>query len=339
MINDIKNNRTQSVSNKNDFDNLKHEIGSQIGNLEQKVNKMVNDIKTKLREFETSINSNIDNKITGNKEEIEKTVATCTANASEALKATFSETLLGEEKQNEDIVKEVGVTGMMKYIIVKQRQEQIQEELEREERQKNIIIYKAVEQEGTPFEERKKHDKQLVENILREIERPEIEVKTVVRLGRFDSNKHSEGKCRPLKVVLYNKECRDSIMRNRFKLNLSKEAEMKNIRIAYDLSPEEWNAVNEKIEEAKTKSAEQDHYFWKVRGPPWALRLVRDRKKTTQSQSNPTQPPETVQLPNTTEQPNTTLNQTEKRWITPKHTNIQINISKTWRFGILTPTP
>ena len=28
MINDIKNNRTQSVSNKNDFDNLKHEIGS-----------------------------------------------------------------------------------------------------------------------------------------------------------------------------------------------------------------------------------------------------------------------------------------------------------------------
>ena len=82
---------------------------------------MVNDIKTKLQEFETSINSNIDNKITGNKEEIEKTVATCTANASEALKATFSETLLGEEKQNEDIVKEVGVTGMMKDIIVKQR--------------------------------------------------------------------------------------------------------------------------------------------------------------------------------------------------------------------------
>ena len=144
MINDIKNNRTQSVSNKNDFDNLKHEIGSQIGNFEQKVHKMVNDIKTKLQEFETSINSNIDNKITGNKEEIEKTVVTCTANASEALKATFSETLLGEEKQNEDIVKEVGVTGMMKDIIVKQRQEQIQEELEREERQKNFIIYKAV---------------------------------------------------------------------------------------------------------------------------------------------------------------------------------------------------
>ena len=183
----------------------------------------------------------------------------------------------------------------MKDILAKQRQEQIQEELEREERQKNIIIYKAVEQEGTPFEERKKHDKQLVENILREIERPEIEVKTVVRLGRFDNNKHSEGKCRPL-----NKECRDSMMRNRFKLNLSKEAEMKNIRIAYDLSPEERNAVNEKIEEAKTKSAEQDHYFWRVRGPPWALRLVRDRKKTTQSQSKPTQPPETVQLPNTT---------------------------------------
>ena len=67
-------------------------------------------------------------------------------NASEALNATFSET------------------------------QKFQEELERDERRKNIIIYKAVEQEGTAFEESKKHDKQLIENILREIERPQIEV-------------------------------------------------------------------------------------------------------------------------------------------------------------------
>ena len=91
---------------------------------------MVNNIKTKLQEFESSINSNIDHKITGNKEEIEKVVATCTAKASEALKATFSETVLGE--QNQHIVKEVGATGTMKNIIVKQRQEQFQEELERD---------------------------------------------------------------------------------------------------------------------------------------------------------------------------------------------------------------
>ena len=73
-------------------------------------------------------------------------------------------------------------------------------------------------------------------------------------------------------------------MRNLFKLKDCSDDDLKNIQVGYDLSKTEREKVQAKIEEAKSKSNDQD--FWTVRGPPWALRLIK-----TERHSQPQTPP------------------------------------------------
>ena len=77
---------------------------------------------------------------------------------------------------------------------------------------------------------------------------------------------------RPMKVVMYNKEGRDSVMRNLHRL---REAAMpfKNFSVGYDMTIVEREELRKKIEEAKERNLSQNEFFWKVRGPPWALKL------------------------------------------------------------------
>ena len=44
--------------------------------------------------------------------------------------------------------------------------------------------------------------------------------------------------------------------------------------------PEERELRDEKIKEAKAKNEASSEYFWRVRGPPWALWLKRSKKTT-----------------------------------------------------------
>ena len=115
----------------------------------------------------------------------------------------------------EAVVENKGVTGIMKGIIIEQRQEQEKQDRLKEEREKNIIIYKVHETEGTPFNDRKAKDETLVAKIMYQLNRGDINVKSISRLGKFDPQKHKEGKTRPIKVSFHTKECRDSVMRKR----------------------------------------------------------------------------------------------------------------------------
>ena len=150
---------------------------------------------------------------------------------------------------------------------------QQKEENMKEEREKNVIIYKHPEIEGISLEERRNNDKTFVKALLKELNRDDIEVKGIMRLGKFDSGSHKDGKCRPIKLVLYSKGDRDSVMRNAFKLGETDKDDLKNIKLGYDLSQTERSEIKAKIDEAKSKSDEQ--FFYRVRGPPWSLRLQR----------------------------------------------------------------
>ena len=193
-------------------------------------------------------------------------------------------TVNSENVQLHTHVTKQGVTGYMKDIMRDQTAAQVKETNLKEDREKNIIVYKIAEVEGAAFEDRKRNDKEFATKLLKELNREDIVIMGTVRLGRFDASMHSEGKNRPLKILLGSKDARDSVMRNRFKLGETNSNDLKNIKLGYDLSLTERAEVKDKIDEAKSKS--NDQFFCRVRGPPWALRLQmveRRQPQTTQS--------------------------------------------------------
>jgi hypothetical protein len=179
------------------------------------------------------------------------------------------------EQVNEQAIDNMGT---FKTIMQEQNKERIKEDRDKEERQKNIIIYKSTETEGNNRDIRIANDKQTIDSILDHLG-IQVEIKAFFRLGRFDNEKHKEGKIRPLKVLLQSKEDRDQVMRNLFKLNSSDNPSIKETHIGYDLNENQRDIVTEKINEAKALTNSQPDYFWKVRGPPWALWLKREKKR------------------------------------------------------------
>ena len=182
-----------------------------------------------------------------------------------------------------------GVTGIMKGIIIELRQEQEKEDRLKEEREKNIIIYKVHETEGTPLNDRKVKDATLVAKIMDQLNRGAIDVKSISRLGKFDPQMHKEGKTRPIKVSFHTKECRDSVMRNASRLADTTDPELTHIHIGYDLSQNELDIVKAKIEEAKQLSRESEQFFfYKVKGPPWKLAQtgVQEKKHNIKNAKN-----------------------------------------------------
>ena len=115
-----------------------------------------------------------------------------------------------------------------------------------------------------------KKDFDVTKKLLQTIECQNYQIKGMFRLGQFDSE--DRGKCRPIQICFYKKPDKKSLMRNIYKLNDTSDVEIKNLKVDYDLSKPERDAVREKIEEAKIKSTLE--VFMAVRGPSWALRLV-----------------------------------------------------------------
>ena len=189
---------------------------------------------------------------------------------------TFTQVLVGDKPTDQN-VQTKGVTGMVKDILVEHSNEQCKEIRNQEEREKNIIIYRKSEIAGTDKDTRKNQDNEFVNNFLKAIDREDIGVKGVYRIGKFDEEKHNEGKCRLIKVSFHSKQNRDSVMLNLFKLKDTTGPDLANLQVGYDLSPAERDAVAEKVREAKDRS--DDQYFWRVRGPPWALRLVKSKRR------------------------------------------------------------
>ena len=214
---------------------------------------------------------------------IKKQVVTeVVSSTSQGVNKSFREVLVGENKniaESENIVQS-GVTGLVERSIVNQRQVQVAEDGDKEERLKNIMLYKVKEMEGGDREERKKHDIDMVKSIFMQVGREDVQVKATFRIGRFDPEKQKEGKCRGLKVVLHSKEDQESVMRCSFKLGQCTDPQIKIVNINYDLTESDRKLRKEKIEEAKAKTASDAKFFWKVRGPPWSLRLRREEKRT-----------------------------------------------------------
>ena len=63
----------------------------------------------------------------------------------------------------------------------------------------------------------------------------------------------------------------------------SAEAKFQNISIVNDLTQEERNKIKIKMTEAKQKEEQESEggrYVFRVRGPPWALKIVKLKSRT-----------------------------------------------------------
>ena len=79
------------------------------------------------------------------------------------------------------------------------------------------------------------------------------------RVGRFEANQNSgeRSKPRPLKICLFNKHERDSLMRNLVKLKTSTDPKLIKMYAMYDLSVSVRQLVEEKTLDAQNKSNDQ----------------------------------------------------------------------------------
>ena len=157
--------------------------------------------------------------------------------------------------------------------------EQKLDEKSREEREGNIIIYRLKESTQADPASRVKEDTDFFKSLCTEaLGITEIGTKSVIRLGKKPDD---QSRPRPLKVSLSDKNDRQKIMGNLTKLK-DAEPKFRNISVAYDLSLEERKKKKEKVLEAKKREEEESdggQWTFRVRGPPWDLKIVRLKKR------------------------------------------------------------
>ena len=257
------------------FDNLRTEFQQKITNLEDTIVKFSTEIKSTMQTMQASFTDDVTNKLS---QCAANNTQNITQNITENVTKSFKEALLGTKHQQPEAT--VSENGLLRDVITEQHEEERKRKEDLSERESNIIIYRAPEEEGKSYEERRIQDITIIRKVMASIDRPDIEPKGYIRLGTFDAEGHKEGKRRPMKIVLYNKESRDAALRNSYKLNESEDAILKEIHIGPDMSKEQKKERDDKIEEAKEKTRNDDgDHFWRVRGPPGRLSMKRVRKR------------------------------------------------------------
>ena len=183
--------------------------------------------------------------------------------------------------------------------VVKQAfQDQRNEENDREERKKNIILYNVPERTEGTHTERQQKEKEFVEELLATIGTT-TEPKEVARLGRYKKPEEGqEVKNRPIRVVLDSHEIQEEIMKNTPRLKDAQDP-FKSVYLAYDMSIEERQTQREMVSIAKDKTANDPNFDYKIRGPPWKMIEVKYKKR---KQKQPTQQ-ETTEAPTPVETP------------------------------------
>ena len=146
-------------------------------------------------------------------------------------------------------------------ILQEMKNEDLAQQKEREVGASNIIIHGLQETDDTI--EGREEDFKIIKELLEAIE-VTSEPGTVIRLGR-----RNETNSRPIKVKMNNQNERELIMCSLAKLK-DGPITFKRISVTEDYTPEECQAIREKVQEAKSKTENegQGKFVFKVRGTP-----------------------------------------------------------------------
>ena len=151
-------------------------------------------------------------------------------------------------------------------------EERKQQEVDRENRDANIVFFRAAESTKETVKEKIEDDTKFFNSLCSEaLDINNIEVDKVIRLGQQDGTK-----CRPLKIVFKKQEDKGHLMKSLNKLKNADE-KFKGLSITHDYNKEDRSKIKAKVEEAKKMglAEDQQNFNFRVRGPPWDLRIVK----------------------------------------------------------------
>ena len=256
--------------------------------------KHIIELDETMAKLESSIEKKIEKAINTNVTHIvEKCLETLKTGVSETVNTNmtklWSETL-GDPADfpalDSDISKEAPIKPKLTLsnVVKNAVRDQKNEELKRENRMNNIVIFRIPEQTEPDASKRKEIDQQSVQNLLSAIG-VDAKPKQTIRLGAYKNE--TNGSPRPLKVTFEDQETQQEIFKNLPKLK-DASPELKNMSIAYDLSEDERQTVRDMVKVAKEKSSDSPNWEYKIRGPPWDLKEVRYRKRTNVPTPNTT---------------------------------------------------
>ena len=226
--------------------------------IEDKCNKYLEEIKKSIETLGASLQRKVDktefeglkNKI----DEIEKEIETIKKDAQE--EGSWTDIKTATEKRKIEEVIDISLRDYEN------------EEKERQNRRKNIIVFGLPESEKTIPEECKEDDVKkmvgLCKNICK-IKFNENDISKIIRLGKV-----TEDKERPLLITISEEIKKREIFRN---LNKIRDAgsPFNKVTITHDMTKKQKEELKIKIETAKEMEQKDnsDKYMYCVRGPPW----------------------------------------------------------------------
>ncbi len=216
----------------------------------------------------------IDKKFEKLEEKIDVKMQSYTKEVPETMKKSFAE-VVGKNKMNEPPAETV------RKIVKNTMMEHKKDEKSRETREENIIIHRVPESNSEDPEERKGADTKFFQSLCTDVLGiQEPETKNILRIGKKMDNAE---KPRPLKISMKTTIGKRKIMARLTNLK-DAEAKFKNISVVDDLTQEERKQIKAKVEEAQEmekSESEGGRWAFKVRGPPWDLRIVKLARNNT----------------------------------------------------------
>ena len=232
-------------------------IGDKINNLKITSQKIAQ-LQVQLQETCQAINSKFDESLRTVHDNLSQEINKVTKEI--PLKA--SKTWASVTNQTPAINEAVTVNQVKKALI-----EVSEYDKEMEIRSRGIVVYRAPESQGITREERKAADMNIIKDLVAHIKCEDVEIISTDRLGKYDEERVSQGKHRPIKVRFTKNSDRDKVLKS---LSRLKDADpmLKRLSIRQDLNDSQRAELKAKLGEAYAKTNASKFTIFRVRGSP-----------------------------------------------------------------------
>ena len=281
--------RTTEIEN--DMVRVRQEIEQKMGvlaELSQELEQLKTDVKDSKAEMQITVDDSMEKSL-AESESVQKMIKDNVISAMgeiddggdnphvlttriEQLKEELLQDLKQKTNDNPDAVTEVNAAAAVNapedWTVVMKRElaKVMNQKVETGKREKNVILYRAVEKK----EEARKNDVELVKSLLLKcgVKEGMEAVQEFKRIGA-----KSEGRERPILLIFKELGQKITLFKNLRNLKTAEQS-LKSISVSHDMSQEEREITKKLVIEAKKKEQADPEHRYRVRGPPGNQRIV-----------------------------------------------------------------
>jgi len=251
-----------------------------MSKVDYKMKTLEGNVYKKLAEMEEKMNERLKDHVTHTAvdEALQKVNRNAMSYADKA-RQEIKEDLKTEITQNmkDDIKTEI--TGDLKeaQTVLQETRTQVKEQLDKEARRNNIIIYRAPESTKATIEEKTQDDRDYALELMNEVLEVDCHIEDIKRMFRMGLRGEH---VRPLLIEFKTREVKNLVMESAGRLCGAPD-KFKGISVTHDMTLAEREQCKQTVAEAKAKTAADTSGEWKflVRGPPGEMKVIRVRKR------------------------------------------------------------